>query len=202
MKSLAISLFISMTVLLPMTLKAQPITHHHDGKSHKHTLPKDRNHSHGGGPISYISTSAGAPNGFMKDQNGCFHAVPYAGKETSVTWTGGCKNGYADGAGIYTSKRTFGDKVTFSLAPISDQSIYTFNGIKSKGYKIKGKSTHPTNSFNGEYKNGKVYKGTYLNKTNGAISKGTWKNDDINKFYNGILTLSGGNTFKVVNGDY
>jgi len=81
---------------------AQP--HTHGGRSHTHGLPAQGiGHRHNNGHIGRSSKIARSKGVFMgsytSDQKGCLHYNEKPLSKESLTWTGKCVNGYAEGQG-------------------------------------------------------------------------------------------------------
>lgn len=80
---------------------AQP--HSHGGRSHTHALPTQGiGHRHGNSAIGESASNrvtTSAPANYIADKKGCFHFNENPMPNESLTWTGKCIKGYAEGDG-------------------------------------------------------------------------------------------------------
>ncbi|MBI1395069.1 MAG: hypothetical protein GC151_03735 [Betaproteobacteria bacterium] len=102
---------------------------------------------------------------FITDQNGCRIYNPVPRPEETVTWSGGCKDGFAEGKGV----------LQFFLSGIADES---YEGEMKGGY-ADGHGTQMMvdgGRYEGEWSHSKQNgQGTYY-AADGSIYEGAWKN--------------------------
>jgi len=79
-----------------------PVTHSHEGRTHRHILPNNGigNHNHNRGHINKRSTKIRKMTNWIQDRRtGCRVYNPHPVANETITWSGKCKNGYANGVG-------------------------------------------------------------------------------------------------------
>ena len=110
------------------------------------------------------SAHAAEDDGFIQDQNLCLAQNSFPRPNETVTWTGGCKNGFADGEGI---QQWF----------INNAPTGRYEGRMEKGaYQGRGKYTQSNGRiFQGEYREGKRLGKGVLTEPQGNRYEGTWE---------------------------
>jgi hypothetical protein len=122
-----------------------------------------------------------AEEGYISDSNGCQIANPSPKPGETVTWSGECKDGYADGSGIM---QWFEDKETGAR----------YEGTLVRGVLSgEGKLTLPDgSSYEGGWLDGRQSGEGILRTTDGGSYKGEWKNGRPDG--QGVMHAAGGQT--------
>jgi hypothetical protein len=101
---------------------------------------------------------------YIQDQNGCKVVNPNPRAEESITWTGGCKDGWTEGTGV----------LQWYQSGIADEK---YEGEMRRGY-AEGKGTQTMvdgGRYEGEFKQSRQHgEGTYY-APDGSIYSGGWK---------------------------
>lgn len=112
-----------------------------------------------------LAALSSAEDKFILDQNGCRIVNPVPRAEETVTWTGECKDGFADGTGV----------LQFYLSGIADEK---YEGEMKQGY-AEGQGTQTMvdgGRYEGQWSRSKQEgEGTFF-AADGSIYKGNWKN--------------------------
>ena len=112
-----------------------------------------------------VSSLAAEDNGFIRDQNQCLARNTSPQSNETITWTGGCKNGFADGEGIQQWY-------------INNAPTYRYEGRMEGGIRNGfGKSTASTNTrtYEGEWRDGRFHGKGVLVDPQGNRFDGTWE---------------------------
>ena len=114
------------------------------------------------------SAYAAEDDGFIQDQNRCLALNSFPKPNETLTWTGGCKNGFADGEGI---QQWFSNN-----APTG-----RYEGRMERGvYQGPGKYTQSNGrTFEGEYRQGKRHGKGVLTEPQGDRYEGTWEDGQL-----------------------
>src|SRR5262249_40743169 len=130
---------------------------------------------------------ARAEDGFIADQKGCKVSNPSPKAEESVSWSGPCVDGYADGEGLlqwYVSgAASTRYKGTLHRGALSGQGTLTMpNGARYAGQWVAGKQegkgiqTMPDGSrYEGDWKNGMPEGHGVMRTAAGETFDGKWK---------------------------
>jgi hypothetical protein len=104
------------------------------------------------------------PPNYIEDQNGCKVVNPHPRAEESITWTGGCKDGWTDGTGV----------LQWFQSGIADEK---YEGEMKRGY-AEGKGVQTMvdgGRYEGEFKQSRQHgEGSYY-APDGSIYSGGWK---------------------------
>ena len=115
--------------------------------------------------LSLGANAADDDEKYLLDQNGCRVINPFPRAEETVTWTGGCKDGYVEGKGV----------LQWFLSGIADEK---YEGEMRAGY-ADGDGTQVMldgGRYEGAWSRSKQEgEGTYY-APDGSIYKGAWKN--------------------------
>ena len=113
----------------------------------------------------YSIAARGVDDGFISDQNQCLARNNAPLPNETITWTGGCKDGYEDGDGV--------------------QQWYTNGelGSRYEGHMAKGvpdgfgKSVHRDGqTYEGEFRNGRLHGRGIMTSAGGTRIEGQWRN--------------------------
>lgn len=132
------SVSLSVGVFLLLTnhgVYANSVNHSHGGRSHTHPLPSQGiAHRHNGGAIgqSMSGRSNSLGKHWIRDQKNCLHYNSKPLPNETVTWSGKCVNGYAEGQG---KRSWFKDHKPNGSSTIN----------LSKGRKVSGSSSSSSN---------------------------------------------------------
>jgi hypothetical protein len=130
---------------------------------------------------------AGAEDGWIADKSGCKIANPSPKPSETVTWTGGCANGFAQGQGVVQWYENGKPGVTYegSLArgAASGQGKLTMpDGATYEGGWLNGKqegsgkySVPRGVRYEGEWKDGMPNGRGIMHGTSGEVMDGIWK---------------------------
>src|SRR5258708_32629581 len=111
------------------------------------------------------SAHAAEDDGFIQDQNRCLARNSFPQPNETITWTGGCKNGFADGEGIQQWY-------------VNNAPTFRYEGRMEGGARNGfGKSTASSNSrtYEGEWRDGKFHGKGVLIDPQGNRFEGTWE---------------------------
>jgi hypothetical protein len=123
--------------------------------------------------------------GYISDSNGCKIANPSPRPNETVTWSGACKDGFAEGAGVmqWTEDKQPGPRYEGTLV----------HGALSG----EGKLTLPDGStYEGGWLDGRQNGQGILRSSDGGSYKGTWKNGKPDG--RGVLRAATGETVEGV----
>lgn len=130
---------------------------------------------------------AGAEDGYIADKNGCKIANPSPKPKETVTWSGACKEGYADGQGAmqWYDDGNPGARYEGTLVHgvISGQGKLSLsNGTTYEGGWLNGKqsgagvlTTTDGGTYRGEWKNGEPDGAGVMHSASGETVTGIWK---------------------------
>lgn len=122
---------------------------------------------------------------WIKDANGCKFSNPQPSPNETITWTGGCKDGYGDGPG----KLSWFANSVFSQ---SDEGVFR-KGVR-EGHAIS--VTADGDRYEGEVKNGAQNGHGITTLANGDRHEGEYKNGLKNGY--GITTYAPGNCGRII----
>lgn len=99
--------YISIAILPQVAIATPaPVTHSHDGRTHRHVLPNNgmgrHSHNRGNQHKKNRKTTVALGNHWIRDQRNCIHYNPKPIPNESLRWTGKCRNGYGSGSGTIT----------------------------------------------------------------------------------------------------
>jgi hypothetical protein len=137
--------------------------------------------------LATAAFGAAAADNFILDQNGCKVINPVSRPDETVTWSGECKDGFAEGKGV----------VQFYLSGIADEK---YEGEMKGGYadgtgtlmmldggRYEGQWSRSKQEGEGEYyaPDGSIYRGTWKNgkphgfgsyrTPEGQVTRGEWR---------------------------
>lgn len=130
---------------------------------------------------------AWAEDGYIADKNGCKIANPSPKPKESVTWSGGCKEGYAEGQGVmqWYDDKTRGAMYEGTLVrgALSGQGKLTLpDGVTYDGGWLDGKQSGTGTltaidggTYRGGWKNGQPDGPGVMRNANGEAVTGIWK---------------------------
>ncbi len=120
--------------------------------------------------------------------NNCKVFNPYPQENESITWSGDCVNGYANGKGtlqwyengkksdVFIGKLKNGKQISYGKCIWSSGNIYEGNWLNGMPHG-KGKKTWVENYvYEGDYLNGKRTGKGKMTKANGSVYQGSWLN--------------------------
>ena len=137
--------------------------------------------------LALCGSLACAEDGYIVDKNGCKIANPSPKPKESVTWSGGCKDGYADGRGVM---QWYDDSKPGSLyegklvrGALSGQGKLTLpDGTTYEGGWLDGKQSgtgvltaSDGGTYSGEWKHGEPDGPGVMRNGNGETVTGIWK---------------------------
>lgn len=112
-----------------------------------------------------LGTASADDERYLADQNGCRIVNPSPRPEETVSWTGGCRDGLAEGKGV----------LQFYLSGIADEK---YEGEMKEGYAegVGVQTMVDGGRYEGEFSRSRQHgEGTFY-ATDGSIYKGGWKN--------------------------
>lgn len=127
----------------------------------------------------------------IADENGCKVYNPMPQQDESIKWSGECRNGFADGAGVLDwyiggqlEERYEGDlKMGWADGEgtyVSRRGIRYEGGWKNSLQHGKGKIQNPDGSvYQGEWKAGKPHGWGMYRAPNGETVEGEWENGEM-----------------------
>lgn len=137
--------------------------------------------------LSLFALSAWSDEGYISDNNGCKIANPNPKPNETVTWSGKCKDGFADGEGVmqWSENNQPGGRYEGTLVhgALSGQGKLTLpDGTSYDGGWLAGKQ-HGTGvlkdpdggSYSGEWKNGQPDGRGTMRRASGDAVRGVWK---------------------------
>lgn len=155
-------------------------------------------------------THSNSPS-WIADQNGCLHYNPNPVPGESVTWTGGCTNGYADGGyadGRGVKKWYFDGKTHVYAGDVKNgknngYGVYTWPNRDEYSGEWINSNMHGYGMF--VYANGENYIGEFINNERhgyGVYVKSHGSNDYMGEWKNGDLIYSSSWGDKVTESHY
>jgi hypothetical protein len=139
-----------------------------------------------------LATAAGAPAaadddaGWIADKNGCKVGNPVPQPNESITWTGPCKDGLADGEGVltffvsgtphsrYEGVLRQGWAEGRGKLELPDGSRYEGEWQQSMEHGMGRREWSDGSSYDGQWKNGKPHGSGQYRLPDGRLLMGTW----------------------------
>lgn len=137
--------------------------------------------------LSLLPITSWSDEGYISDNKGCKIANPNPKPDETVTWSGNCKDGFAEGEGVmqWTENKQPGGRYEGTLVhgALSGQGKLTLpDGTSYDGGWLAGKQ-HGTGvlrdsdggSYSGEWKNGQPDGHGTMRRASGDAVRGVWK---------------------------